>query len=72
MSLTTSRQLPAQKPGRSFVVWMGRPAGEVIASVSGTAPFAIVGCFERPTSAGAFVPGWVAWRAPAITWLVEF
>ena len=43
MSLATSRQLPAQKPGRSFVVWIGRPAGEVMASTSGTWPSAIVG-----------------------------
>ena len=36
MSLATSRQLPAQKPGRSLVVWIGRPAGEVMARTSGT------------------------------------
>ena len=36
MSFATSRQLPAQKPGRSFVVWIGRPAGEVMARTSGT------------------------------------
>ena len=51
MSFATSRQLPAQKPGKSFVVWIGRPAGEVMAMTSGTAPFAIVGCFDRPNSA---------------------
>ena len=53
MSLATSRQLPAQKPGRSRVVWIGRPAGEVMARISGTCPLATEGWTARPNSAWA-------------------
>ena len=53
MSPATSRQLPAQKRGRSLVVWIGLPAGEVIASTSGTCPLTIMGWAERPNKACA-------------------
>jgi len=45
------RQLPAQKPGKSRVVWIGRPAGEVSDRISGTRPSAIIGCAASPNNA---------------------
>ena len=47
--LRDAAQLPRQKPGRSRVVWIGRPAGEVSESMSGTPP--TQGCSARPNSA---------------------
>src|SRR3569623_1094684 len=51
MSFATAAQLPAQKPGRSRVVWIGRPAGDVRLSTSGTVPLATIGCAASPNSA---------------------
>src|SRR3546814_10250975 len=45
--LATAAQLPFQKPGRSWVVWIGRPAGEVRLRMRGTLPSAMAGCSER-------------------------
>ena len=48
MSARTSFHDPAQKPGRSRVVWIGRCAGEVSSSSSGNRPPPIAGCCLQP------------------------